>query len=152
MNATFYIIKLGDNMKNKGFTLVELMGVIVLLGVLVLIAVPAITGVLKSSKEDLYKTQLKTIELAAKNWASDEENIGKLPEKGKCIYIDLALLKKGEYVDLNIKNPKTEKQFVDEDTVVTISRDSSKNKLTFKAGVITVVGEIETTGCIHVTK
>lgn len=123
-------------MKNKGFTLVELMGVIVLLGILVLIAVPAITGVLKSSKDDLYESQLKTIETAARNWASDEENISKLPDSGSCIYVELGTLKKGEYVDLNIKNPKTEKEFNDTATVVIISRASGKKKLTFEAGQI----------------
>lgn len=123
-------------MKNKGFTLVELMGVIVLLGVLILIAVPAVTGILKSSKDDLYQTQLRTIETAAKNWASDEENLKYLPDSGKCIYIHLYTLKEGEYVDLNIKNPKTEKEFNDTDTLVIISREAGKKKLSFKAGLL----------------
>ena len=109
----------------KGFTLVELMGVIVLLSILIIIAVPAITGTIKSGKEDLYKSQLKTIETAAKNWASDEENISKLPESGKCISITLATLKRGSYVDLDIKNPKTDQPF-DDNMLITITRDGKK--------------------------
>ena len=116
----------------KGFTLVELMGVIVLLSILIIIAVPAVTGVLKENKDKLYDSQIKTIETAAKNWASDEENLPKLPSNGKCIIIYISTLKKGGYLDLDIKNPKTEKPFSD-NFMVMISRASSGKKLSFTA-------------------
>ena len=43
--------------RNKGFTLVEVLGVLVILSVIVLIAVPNINKWLKSGTEELYKTQ-----------------------------------------------------------------------------------------------
>lgn len=52
----------------KGFTLQELLGVIVVLGVIMLIASIGITNILKTSKESLNKTQIKKIESAAENW------------------------------------------------------------------------------------
>jgi prepilin-type N-terminal cleavage/methylation domain-containing protein len=114
----------------KGFTLVELMGVIVLLSILVIIAVPAITGTIKSGKDDLYEAQLRSIETAAKNWASDPENVSKLPKSGECSFILLSDLKKGNYVDLDIKNPKNNKQFPD---TMHIEIKRTNKKLSFNA-------------------
>ncbi len=62
-------------MKNKkGFTLVELLAVIVLLGVLIAIAVPSVLGISKKIKENMYDAKLKTIEVAAEAWADDNKS------------------------------------------------------------------------------
>ena len=62
----------------KGFTLVELLGVITLLGVIVLIAVPTTKNVISDSKNKLYDAQISNISSALKNWASDNSRL--LPE------------------------------------------------------------------------
>ena len=98
-------------MKNKGFTLVEMLAVIVLLSIIALIAVPAITGIIKGSKETLSEAQLKSIENSARNWASDIDNVDKLPTAdGTCVKVSLNLLKKEGYANLDIKDPKTGNQ------------------------------------------
>lgn len=56
-------------MKTKGFTLIELMGVVILIGILALITVPVINGVIQSSRESALKTQKALIEKAGKSWA-----------------------------------------------------------------------------------
>ena len=66
-------IILGDYMKNKGFTLVELLAVIVILGILITIAVPSILGVSKNVKEKSYTTKISIIESAGVSYGEKNE-------------------------------------------------------------------------------
>ena len=47
--------------KKKGFTLVELLAVIVILAVILVIAVPRISDVIKNSKKASFESSAKTI-------------------------------------------------------------------------------------------
>jgi len=58
-------------MKNKGFTLVELLAVVALLAIVAAIAFPFIQDSINESRENTYKEQVRTIEYAAKRWATD---------------------------------------------------------------------------------
>lgn len=111
-------------MNKKGFTLVELLAVIVLLGLIALIAAPAITGIIKQSKDSLSDSQKQSIEMSAKNWATD--NMGKLPSNGNCILVKLSTLQSGGYADLEIKDPKTGKILTDSDITVKITRNNKQ--------------------------
>ena len=112
-------------MKRKGFTLVELIAVIVVLGLISLIAIPTVTSSLKKYKENLYNDSIKSIEQAARNWGA--ENIGKLPNvtSGLVMYypdidyeaeystvkIRVSDLQAEGYLDAKIKNPKDSSYF-----------------------------------------
>ena len=102
----------------KGFTLIELLAVITLLGLLSLIVVPVVDKLIKNSQDDLYETQISNIEMAAKNWAS--ENIFSLPDSG---YIDKTIcdLERSGFLDVDIKNPKTDELFY-KDSYVRITK------------------------------
>ena len=97
-------------MKKRGFTLVELMGVIIILGVIGLIAIPTVRKVTNESKEKLYKVQISNIKDGLKNWATT--NSKSLPqEEGQTITITLGQLKMAGFIDNELKNPKTNKCF-----------------------------------------
>ena len=101
-------------MKNKikGFTLVELMGVLIIIGILMLIIIPVVGNVIKKQKEDQYYQQIANIELATKNMGSD--NLAILPsQEGEYMYVTLGQLKSLGYIDNSIINPITTETFSD---------------------------------------
>ena len=66
--------------KAKGFTLIELIAVIAILGLIALIVYPAITSVIRNSRESAYNDQVNVIVKAAKEWSIDNANT--LPDDG----------------------------------------------------------------------
>lgn len=60
-------------LNNKGFTLVEVLAVIVILGVLATITVPAVSTVIEQNKENSYENLQKSIIAAAKIYISDNK-------------------------------------------------------------------------------
>ena len=95
----------------KGFTLVELLGAIVILVLLSLIAIPVVTNAVKKNNEKLYNIQIKNVKISAKVWADDNSN--KLPQIGNYLTITLKDLQKLGYVDKTLKNPKTGEKMED---------------------------------------
>jgi len=57
-------------MNKKGFTLTELLTVIVILAIIALIAIPIVLGVIESSRERLHDEQVDRIKSAARNWST----------------------------------------------------------------------------------
>lgn len=108
-------------MKNKkGFTLVELLGVITILGILALIAVPTIDAIMTKNREKVYNTQIETIKNGLKTWG--DGNALALPENsGEYLMITLGILKKAGFVDEDIKDPTTDSCFAN-DMVLTITK------------------------------
>jgi len=90
-------------MKNRGFTLVELLAVIALLAIVAAIAFPFIQDSIKESRENTYQEQVRTIEHAAKRWAADNSS-----ELNKTtVYKSIDFLQKNGYLASNkeILNP-----------------------------------------------
>lgn len=92
-------------MKNKGFTLMELIAVIVLLGLIALVISVPMNKIIKDTKRKLNNDQKEQIELAAELWAV--ENPYLLPpyteDKSK-VNVTLEQLLNDGYLDTEITN------------------------------------------------
>ena len=90
----------------KGFTLVELLGVLVVLGLISVIIVPKVIDSITTSKESAYQTQVETIENAAKKYGISNDLL--YPKEGEKKYIAVKdLIAVGELSNKEIINPKT---------------------------------------------
>lgn len=95
-------------MKN-GFTLIELVMVILLLGVIAVITVPTVNQAIKNSKIDTYERQVETIENTAKTYMS--KHSGMLPSQNSndkvCVTVNQlqkeGLLSKDKIINPNYK-------------------------------------------------
>lgn len=97
-------------MRKDGFTIIEILGVLIILGLLAVISVPAVARVINNSNEELYKVQIENIKTGAKNWAVKNASI--LPsEEGESVTITLGQLKLSGDVVVDIKNPITKELF-----------------------------------------
>ncbi|HPF83081.1 MAG TPA: type II secretion system protein [Bacilli bacterium] len=83
--------------KNKGFTLIELIAIIVLLGLLALIVVPKVKDIIETSREKALEEQIGRIEEEAKKYAL--EIINDIPENELGFYISLDDLKDNGYLE-----------------------------------------------------
>ena len=85
-------------MKKKGFTVVELLAIIVVLGVIVVVVVPQIGGTVDSKKEGEYNKLIEMIETSAKVYHSYNPSANK---------INIQTLIDQEYLTNDIINPVT---------------------------------------------
>lgn len=102
----------------RGFTLIELMAVIVVLGILATISIISVDKIIKENKEETYKAQIATIEDAARTWGV--KHIKELPDSNGAISVPLLYFKNEGIIPQDFKNPKTNKPFND-DLYVNIS-------------------------------
>ena len=90
-------------MKKNGFTLMELLGVILILGILALIAFPPILKIIKESKNEIKEGTKNIIIDAAKDYYEDNINNYELIE-GMTYCIDISELTDNGYLNKKIKD------------------------------------------------
>lgn len=105
----------------KGFTLAELLGVLVILAAILLIIMPIVDKTIKEGKDDLYDKQVNSIKLAMELWLTDHAKL----DEGEYIVITLSQLKDAGLIEFDIKNPKTEELFPN-DMVLTIENNNDE--------------------------
>lgn len=96
----------------KGFTLAELIAVLVVLALVSMIAVPAVTDSLKKYKSEVCSVQMNNIIESARSWGA--KNMSILPnESGQYVSIKINDLIKYGYIEDTLVHPKTNDPFTD---------------------------------------
>ena len=115
-------------MKNKAFTLIELLGVIVILSLLLLIIVPSVTSSIKKGQKEADEDTKNSIVLAAKNWLSDN----KATVKNTTSYtVNVSTLQNGGYLDKNIKLPSKGCSLDNASVTINVSQKTNNTKYTY---------------------
>lgn len=104
-------------MKEKGFTLVELLGVIVILSIIMLIAIPNITSMLEKSKYDQYIGDAKKL-VSITEYEIRKGTINK-PATGELIKVTLDYLSTSDVE----KDPNGEEYDVNKSYVVIVRKE-----------------------------
>lgn len=122
----------------RGFTLIELMGVIVVLGVLAAISTIAVDKIIKENKQSVYEAQIASIEDGARAWAA--KHINEVPdENGAAISVPLLFLRNEGIISEDFENPKTNKPF-NNDLYINISYEGGIYK--YEAALSSDVGRV----------
>lgn len=91
----------------RGFTLVELLGIIVVLGIIATIVTPIIQNTLSENKDTVYNSLVEQIKGTAKDYLSVNSEI--LPtEENDYSIVKIGDIKKEGLIQISIKNPKTD--------------------------------------------
>lgn len=112
----------------KGFTLIEVIGVITVLSLILLIAMPALTKTLKRNEKQYYNDYVNNLKLATETYIV--KNIDDYPQlndiQGEA-YIEISLLLKNGYIDNIIKNPDLPDEEQPDHVLVTLNADGTFN-------------------------
>lgn len=116
-------------MKNKGFTLIELMAIIVILGVIVLVSVPSLVKTINRNQDKKYETFLEDIKIATETYINlNSEDYPNLFVVGNSEIIYVKDLISDGCFPGEKKNPKTD-NYIPDSAYVKVTRQSDN---TFK--------------------
>lgn len=91
--------------KKRGFTLVELLAVLVVLSVLAVIATPIVQTTLKNNRQKAYGVFVEQVKDYAKDYLY--KNTELIPDNNMTVNIDFETLKKDGLLQINVENPNT---------------------------------------------
>jgi prepilin-type N-terminal cleavage/methylation domain-containing protein len=95
-------------MNKRGFTLIELIAVIVILGVLLSITTMSVTSYLNETKEKSFESLVESVETSAQMYIADHSNdFPELNTVGSTFDIELADLVNNNYISDHVQDPRT---------------------------------------------
>ena len=109
----------------RGFTLVELLAVIIIIGIIFAITFPLITNNIKISEERAYNLQIEQIIKATKDMIV--KDLIEIPNNGESITIYISELKRNGLLPIEMTNPKT-KKIISNTSNVVITRTGNSYK------------------------
>ena len=114
-------------MKKSGFTLIELIGIIVIISLILLVAVPSINSVIEQGEENKKQEALNNIYMATENYLmANYDEYSSLDNIGASEYIYVMDLINQQYMDIDELNPNDDKSFDSKDVVkVTRNEDNT---------------------------
>ena len=108
-------------MKNKGFTLVELLAVIMILGIIMTIAIVSVSQYITSSRNQTYTEHEDTLKRAAQNYLLDHTDLIPQASGGETTITGQELYD-GDYVR-ELEDPRSKTNCADENSYVIVHRD-----------------------------
>jgi type IV pilus assembly protein PilA len=122
---------------NKGFTLVELLAMLIVLGILIGISVPNITGILNQQKETAFIDEASKLVSTAQMMMSTKREIKK-PKNGNCLVFSMSYLDKaGE-----LKKSADGGEYLREESFVIVSRTGAKIEYTVRLVELTSSNDV----------
>ncbi len=115
-------------MKKKGFTLVEVLAVIIILNILLIIGVIGTFSIIKKGKENSYKTLITSVLNSTKLYISDNNNIEEELDLNGYYIITLNDLVSNKIIKGKLIDPRTDEQIaLTKKIVITKQNDLSLN-------------------------
>lgn len=113
-------------MNTKGFTLIELIAIILILAAIFLVSFPNFINTASMDEEKKYEDMIENLCLAGKSYIyANMENFTELSTIGSTIEISIEELIVYGNVDSDLTNPKTEKNVKDGVLIYTVLSDNS---------------------------
>lgn len=113
------VLKIGEKMKeNRGFTLVELIGVVAIIAAILIFTIPSVIGMLKRDSDKEYNRFLTDLYLATETYVNvNIENYPNLSVAGGSETIMMQELIENGYIKSTVINPKTDQKIKETDTI-----------------------------------
>lgn len=121
--------------KEKAFTLIELLGVLVVLGLIVLIAFPNIVSLIEKTDDKEYERLKKDVELATEVYVNQNKDNFNLTDVNDFVFIELWELIEGGYFDKKTINPRTKEKIDLNSTVLVRVLENNINEYEYTGTV-----------------
>lgn len=93
-------------MNKKGFTMIELLAVLVILGLLIVIAVPNIIDIFNEKKEELYSQTVIELERITGQYLIENPSLYATIDNDGYVNVEIETLCTGKYISCPINDPR----------------------------------------------